>query len=233
MSDSAEVDLSALGNCDSSERLVSMPTHRMASRSRGRRSSGVHFAEKPLDPEDPELLRRAAGGDEGAVRILYRSHVDRVHRHVARILGRHDSNVEDVVQKVFVAALDGASRFRGTSKVSTWLLGIASRRALDEARSRWRRDRWRRVTSVVGLGRAAGSPERRHDALTEAEQFLQLLNPDQRTVFVLKDVEGHTFKGDFRNHWRWYLHIACAAQDCAENPRPGDRRAEPCVTRKI
>ena len=147
-----------------------------------------------LDPEDPETLRAAAAGDERAVRVLYRSHVDRVYRHVARVLGPHDPDVEDVVQRVFLAALDGASGFSGRSKVSSWLLGIATRRALDEARSRWRRGRWQRLGERVGLGRADARPDVRHDALDEATALLQKLNPDQRTVFVLKEVEGHTFQ---------------------------------------
>lgn len=149
---------------------------------------------RPLDPEDPEVLRLAAAGDDAAVRVLYRSHVDRVHRHVARILGRHDPEVEDVVQRVFLAALDGAASFRGSSKLSTWLLGIASRRALDEARSRWRRDRWQRLGERVGLGSSVPRPDQAIDARGEAESLLMALNPDQRTVFVLKEVEGHTLQ---------------------------------------
>jgi len=147
-----------------------------------------------LDPDDPELLRRAAAGDERAVRELYRAHVDRVYRHVARILGPSDPDVEDVVQKVFLAALDGADKYRGSSKLSTWLVGIASRRALDEARSRWRRGRWQRMTERVGLGRPVAQPDVAKTARDEAEAMLQILTPDQRTVFVLKQVEGHTLQ---------------------------------------
>lgn len=154
----------------------------------------MHLLSEPLDPDAEDTLRAAAAGDPRAVRALYRGHVDRVHRHVARILGPHDPDVEDVVQGVFLAALAGASRFGGRSKVSTWLLGIASRRALDAARSRWRRERWGRIAHRVGLGRSATRPDVRHEALDHAEALLQLLSPEQRTVFVLKEVEGHTLQ---------------------------------------
>ena len=146
-----------------------------------------------LEP-DAALLREAAAGDDEAVRRLYRAHVDRVHRCVARILGAHDPDVEDVVQHAFLAALDGADRFDGRSKVSTWLVGIATRRALDAARARQRRRRWERITEWVGLGRPAGRPDVAHDALAQAEAALDALSPDQRTVFVLHAVEGYTFK---------------------------------------
>ena len=90
---------------------------------------------------DEALLRDAARGNDQAVRQLYRAHVDRVYRCVGRILGPSDPDVDDVVQQTFLASLDGADRFDGRSKVSTWLVGIATRRALDATRARQRRRR--------------------------------------------------------------------------------------------
>jgi RNA polymerase sigma-70 factor (ECF subfamily) len=148
----------------------------------------------PEEIEELDLLRRAAGGDERAVSRLFRAHAGRIHRTVARILGSTDPDVEDVVQQVFLAALDGADRFDGRSRVSTWLVGIATRRALDQARSRWRRGRWQRLGARVGLGRPAARPDYERDALDEARAALDALTPDQRTVFVLHEVEGYTLK---------------------------------------
>lgn len=143
---------------------------------------------------DHALLRGAASGDESAVRALYREHVERVHRCVARILGARDPDVEDVVQQVFLAALEGADSFDGRSRVSTWIVGIATRRALDASRSRWRRQRWAKVTEWVGLGRPSAPPDARLDAVSLADAALAELSPDQRTVFVLHSVEGYTLK---------------------------------------
>lgn len=153
----------------------------------------LELVEHRWDPESVDTLIAAADGDGAATRALYRGHVDRVHRHVARILGAHHPDLEDVVQKVFLAVLKGARSFRGSSKVGTWILGIASRRALDEARARWRRDRWSKMTTAIGVGRAASRPDERHAALSRAEALLQELAPAQRQVFILKEVEGHTF----------------------------------------
>ncbi|MBX3245586.1 MAG: RNA polymerase sigma factor [Myxococcales bacterium] len=162
-------------------------------------SARIHRVRPPTpDPEDPATLRGAAAGDEACVRAFYRGHIDRVHRHVARVLGRHDPDVEDVVQKVFLAAFDGAEGFGERAKVSSWLMGIATRRALDEARSRWRRDRWSRLGErlghLVGVGRAPSAPDASSTQRSEAEALLQVLTPEQRTVFVLKEVEGHTLQ---------------------------------------
>lgn len=142
--------------------------------------------------QERELLVRAAGGDADAVRELFRANVDKLHRHAARLLGPGDPDVEDVVQQTFLAALDGAAGFDGRSSLSTWLFGIATRRALDAARSRWRRQRWSRVAQTVGLGTAHGRPDRSYEAGTEAHAILAELTPDQRFVFVMHDVEGYT-----------------------------------------
>ncbi|MGE0790633.1 MAG: RNA polymerase sigma factor [Sandaracinaceae bacterium] len=140
------------------------------------------------------LLDRAADGDEAAVRELYREHVDRIYRCAARILGPYDADVEDVVQQTFLGALEGAGSFDGRSKVSTWLVGIASKKALDAVRARSRRGRWSKITELVGLGRHAPAPDARHDSLSEAQRALRELSVEQRTVFVLHEVEGYTLK---------------------------------------
>lgn len=144
------------------------------------------------DDDERTLLMRASMGDEAAVKQFYRAHVDRVFRTVARILGSTDGDVEDVVQQTFLAAFDGAARFDGRSKASTWLIGIATRRALDQSRDRWRRSRWRRLGDMVGLGRASARPDDVHDSREFAEWALARLTPEQRTVFILHEVEGHT-----------------------------------------
>jgi RNA polymerase sigma-70 factor (ECF subfamily) len=154
----------------------------------------MELAKDPESQEEFELLRQAGAGSEPAVRWLFRTHVARVHRTCARILGPHDPDLEDVVQQVFLAALKGAGGFDQRSKVSTWLTGIATRRALDQARSRHRRTRWQTVTESVGVGHPAGRPDTAHDALAEARAALATLTPDQRAVFVLHAVEGYTFK---------------------------------------
>jgi RNA polymerase sigma-70 factor (ECF subfamily) len=148
----------------------------------------------PVRVEERELLARAAAGEEAAVRQLYRTHVAKLHRHAARILGANDPDVEDVVQQAFLAALDGASKFDGRSSVQTWLFGIVTRRALDAARSRFRRQRFSRLAELVGFGGGSAAPaDRSYQAASEAEGLLAQLSPMQRAVFVLHDVEGYTF----------------------------------------
>lgn len=144
-------------------------------------------------PADREMLLEAARGDERAARELFHAHASRLKRQVARILGSDDPDVDDVVQQVFLAALAGAERFDGRSSLSTWLFGIATRRSLDAARARWRRQRWAKLAERVGLGSAFSQPDQSLYVVSEAEAMLGNLSPDQRMVFILHDVEGYTF----------------------------------------
>lgn len=148
----------------------------------------------PRSPDSERaLLERAAAGDEGAVRELFRTHLQRLQRQAARILGAEDADVEDVVQQAFLAALDGAENFDGRSSVATWLFGITTRRALDAARARWRRQRWQRLGHSLGVLHEAPAADVALMARADAEALLVRLSPEQRLVFVLHDVEGYTF----------------------------------------
>jgi RNA polymerase sigma-70 factor (ECF subfamily) len=144
-----------------------------------------------------ERLLRAASGDDDAMRALYREHVDAVFRTACRVLGANDAEVDDVVQHTFLAAIGGAERFDGRSRLSPWLIGRAPRRALDHARARHRRGRWSRLKEWVGLGGAEGTAERpdaRLEGKSVADRALAELTPEQRVVFVLHQVEGHTLQ---------------------------------------
>lgn len=142
------------------------------------------------------VLGAAAAGDQAACRRIYRENVDKVYRTVQRILGSSDADVDDVVQQTFLAALEAAKKggFDGRSKLSTFLVGIASRRALDAARERQRRARWSRVPVIGAL--LPGRKE--HPSDVEDKGFaawaLAHLSPEQRQAFVLHEVEGHTLQ---------------------------------------
>jgi RNA polymerase sigma-70 factor (ECF subfamily) len=79
--------------------------------------------------DDRELLVRIAARDRSALRSLYQRYARRIQRFAARMT--HDDGVaEEIVDDTFLAVWDGAARFRGDSQPSTWLFGIAYRRAL-------------------------------------------------------------------------------------------------------
>lgn len=84
---------------------------------------------------DGDLVRRVAGGDKSAIRLLFHRHHARVFRFVARMT-RSESVADEVANEVFLELWRQAGKFEGRSEVSTWLLGIARFKALSALRKR-------------------------------------------------------------------------------------------------
>ncbi len=76
-----------------------------------------------------ELLRRISDGDRDAFRDLYLRYHRRLARFLARLTrGREDA--EEVINDTLWIVWQRAADFRNASRVSTWIMGIAYRRAL-------------------------------------------------------------------------------------------------------
>lgn len=84
------------------------------------------------DP-DVDLLQRTAAGDRAAFEQLYRTHFRRLFGYIVRMV--HDAALaEEVTSDVMVEVWKSAKRFRGASRVSTWMYGIARNKALSARR---------------------------------------------------------------------------------------------------
>jgi len=87
------------------------------------------------DLTDADLINAMAGKDEGALRELYDRHATWIQARLARRCADRDA-VAEVLQDTFIAAWDGAARFRGDGAVPAWLWGIAIRRLISRLRRR-------------------------------------------------------------------------------------------------
>jgi RNA polymerase sigma factor (sigma-70 family) len=116
------------------------------------------------------------------------------HAYVARLVGRLTgwrSDVDDLVQDVFVSALGGWSKFRGECSARTWLTRIALNKCRSHGRRRWLRERlfatWqeRRVTSVSECTQIANENE----TAEHVRRAVAQLGPRDREVIVLHYLE--------------------------------------------
>lgn len=82
-----------------------------------------------VEPEDRQLLQEIAAKSEVAFERLYKRYYHRVLQFVCRIV-RDRRIAEEVVDDTMFAIWKSAPRFEGRSQVSTWIFGIAYRRAL-------------------------------------------------------------------------------------------------------
>lgn len=107
-------------------------------------------------------------------------------------MGIPDEAAEDVVQEVFLVVRRRLPDYEGRGAPTSWLYAIARGVTANYRRGRARTERRLRV--VTGPRPAAvPSPEDeldRADAAAFVQRFLAELDPDQREVFVLVDIEG-------------------------------------------
>jgi RNA polymerase sigma factor (sigma-70 family) len=80
-------------------------------------------------------LAALAGGDLGAMRVLYDRHAPWLSARLGRRCNSPDA-VADVLQDTFLALWKGAERWRGEGEVAAWLWGIAVRRLVSRLRGR-------------------------------------------------------------------------------------------------
>jgi RNA polymerase sigma-70 factor (ECF subfamily) len=131
--------------------------------------------------------RKVAGGDTRAFRSIVLSTQDRMYRLALRMTGNAD-DARDVVQDAYIRAHRALSeaRWKGESKVETWLYRIVLNAALNHRRSRGRREQ------LAPPGPApASSPETDADVARLMAAVIEL-PADQRRALVLKELEGHT-----------------------------------------
>jgi len=129
--------------------------------------------------EEPSLasLRR---GDQEAWAQLHKLHYPRVWNSVNRMLN-NPSLTDDVVQEAFLKAYRTIKRFKGNSKIGTWLYRIAINQGLDVVRKKKRREKW--VSFLNPLNDREDEPSV-PDQPVEADASLGLEHADLRKMIV-------------------------------------------------
>lgn len=106
-------------------------------------------------PPDEELITATLAGDGAAFAILLKRHRPLLLEMACRILGQREE-AEDVLQEVFMSVYAHLHRFRGESKLSTWLYTIALNRVRNQIR---RRGKQRMVSMDAGQEKGASGWE--------------------------------------------------------------------------
>lgn len=165
-----------------------------------KRDSDVVAALGPAD--EAELIERCRRDERAAHDELYHRFRRQVAGNLYRVLGDR-TDLEDLVQEVFVIAFRGLDRFRGDARLSTWLYRICVNVALGRIRTRRRRPLAYGVSDLDG---AAADPsmterpetpekslERRQDR-ERVYRALEQLAPKKRIVLYLHEIEGLDLK---------------------------------------
>ena len=86
---------------------------------------------------EADLIRRAVGKEESAIRAIIQANNRRLYR-IARSILRDDGEAEDALQEAYLRAFSALNEFRGGSSLATWLTRIVLNEALQRLRRRLR-----------------------------------------------------------------------------------------------
>ncbi len=151
-----------------------------------------------LDEADRQvatLLARVAEGDRAAYEALHRRLYPRVYGFVLRRL-RDPSLAEETVVDVFVELWRNSGRFRGESRATTWIFGIAHFKCLAASRAARRSKRAAVVATESEILEGMPDSLDAEDALAARERVSQVkvalasLPAGQREVVELAFVDG-------------------------------------------
>lgn len=155
------------------------------------------------DLPDGELIARAQLANLDAFNHLVNHHQNAVYSVALRYMRAPDL-ADDVTQDTFLRAYRSIDTFHNDNGIGfrSWLLRIASNRALDVLRSQKRRPA-ESLDAAMDDEDSNWSPEdpaetplqftERGDLAQYLEWALGQISPDQRLVVVLSDVQGHSY----------------------------------------
>jgi RNA polymerase sigma-70 factor (ECF subfamily) len=149
------------------------------------------FAETvPVLVDDAALARAAVDGQPAAAAAIWDQFSPVVRAILRRILGP-DSEVNDLVQDVFLKIFKDIATLRDPQAFRAFVMRIATHAAISELRRR-RVRHWLRLTldgilPDIPVGAVASSPERL--AMRALYRLLDDLDPESRSAFVLHHIQ--------------------------------------------
>jgi RNA polymerase sigma-70 factor (ECF subfamily) len=140
--------------------------------------------------QDEDLLRDVACGDRRALDALYLGYHRRLARFLSRIAPQYET-AEEIINDTFLVVWQSAKEFRGASRVSTWIIGIAYRIALKSLR---RNDGLVRAQRYDSLPEPWVEPMKDTELRDWVAHGLSQLPTEQRLALELAYNMGHSIE---------------------------------------
>jgi len=147
---------------------------------------------------DAELIAQVQNGNTNAYRFLVEKNKNLVWHMVLRMVNQQE-DAEDICQDVFMRVFKDIGKFRGDSKLSTWIGSITYNMCVDYVRKKGRE----KVYPTDNLGPViAGKPaiERASDGIDKSElkkvvhQVIDAMPLHYRTVVTLYHLEEFSYR---------------------------------------
>ncbi|TVR22019.1 MAG: sigma-70 family RNA polymerase sigma factor [Anaerolineaceae bacterium] len=137
----------------------------------------------------PEVIEKAAQGDNGAISTIYRAHVQQIYRYIAYRVGSEE-DAEDLTAEVFVRMVRNIAQYQPTgAPFEAWLYRIAANCIADFYRKN------KQVTQVELMDNVisdAPHPEQRlldRQEVDELQSAIRQLQDGEQTILILRFVE--------------------------------------------
>jgi RNA polymerase sigma-70 factor (ECF subfamily) len=154
-----------------------------------------------METTEAELITAVLKGDAASFEPLIEKYSPRVFA-TARRYARRESEVEDIVQEVWLKAFQKLSSYRGEAPFEHWLMRLAVRTCYDFLRShqRNRESAFSELSESEGdwLERLVNQPEAASENAEAArqliERLLERLSPAGRLIITLLEIEERPVK---------------------------------------
>jgi len=154
-----------------------------------------------MERTEAELIAAVLGGDAASFEPLVQRYSPRVFA-TARRYARRESEVEDIVQEIWLKAFQKLKSFRGEAPFEHWLMRLAVRTCYDSLRGH-QRNRELAFSELSEsesdwLNRVRGEPQETSDHSEAARQLvariLEQLSPAARLIITLLEIEERPVK---------------------------------------
>jgi len=143
---------------------------------------------------DALWIKQIAEGNREAFEKLYGQYQKRLFRYFMRLVSVTEA-AEELTNDVLVEVWKKAGDFRGLSKVSTWIFGIAHHKAMNELRSR--KPATLEIEAAANEADPGETPEQSAAQVNLKEKIkraLQALSPEHREVMELTFTNGLSYQ---------------------------------------
>ncbi len=151
---------------------------------------------------DPEFIKQLQTGNPAAFRRLVEENQDRIVNTCHGFL-QNRQDAEDIAQNVFIEAYRSIHRFRGDSKISTWLYRIAVNKSLNHIKVQKRRRIFHSLETIILDNREKEIPDvsdttelelEKSERIAVLHKAIQSLSNNQKIAITLNKFEELSYQ---------------------------------------
>ncbi len=154
---------------------------------------------------DPTFIAELKSGKQAAYVQLLKEYEQKVFATCLSFVPNKE-DAEDIAQDVFLEVFRSISKFKGNSKLSTWIYKIATNKCLEFIRKKNAKKRFAFMQSIFGneipLDKTSFFTELKHPGILLEDKerseiifkAINLLPESQRVVFTLAKIDGKSYQ---------------------------------------